>query len=98
MDRVAAEVTQEVCVFFEDYDQHSCSREQEPQHCACRPAADYAAADLVGNRHTMCISGSRGIISAHSTYTSNVEVNDVARAEQDRVLAGVGLPRLGLAR
>ena len=67
MDSVAAEISQKVGVLFEDGDRYTGPREQQSQHRTGRSAPGNNAADLVG--HTMVTSCSRGIISAHTTYS-----------------------------
>ncbi len=50
MDRVAAEVAEEVGVLLEDGHVDAGAREEEAEHHAGRPAADDAAAGAIGRR------------------------------------------------
>src|SRR5215831_18323737 len=88
MDRVAAKVSKKVRVLFQHDDRDAGSREQEAQHRASRPAAGDTAAG--GVRHTICVSGSRGMISAHTTYSSRATgpVTSVATAQVSRTSVG----------
>lgn len=51
MNSVAAEIAEEIGVFFENADVNAGAGEQEAEHHAGRPASNNATASLDGGRH-----------------------------------------------
>src|SRR5579864_5204579 len=76
MNRVAAEVAQEISVLFQHRYRNAGSREEESKNGASRAAACDAAA---GREHyTVVTSGSLGITNAQIMYSNNA-IGPVAR-------------------
>ena len=67
MNGVAAEIAQEIGVFLEDHHLDSGARQQESEDRSRGTAPGNAAPNVA---HTRVISGSRGMIIAHSAYST----------------------------
>lgn len=54
VDRITAEIPEEVLVFFEDCDIDTSTCEQKPEHDSSRASADYAAGGVWGRAKRGC--------------------------------------------